>query len=35
MLQNEDAKARRVAIELIGQGGMAKPVDLLVKVAGK
>ena len=33
MLENEEAKARCVAIELIGQGGLDEPVDLLMKVA--
>jgi len=33
MLDDEDAKARRAAVELIGQGGLAAPADILMKAA--
>jgi HEAT repeat protein len=33
MLQSDDAAKRKLAIELVGRGGLPKPVDLLVEVA--
>lgn len=33
MLDNKEAEARRIAIELIGQGGLHDPVDLLMNAA--
>ncbi|MBI5091897.1 MAG: hypothetical protein HZB26_05560, partial [Candidatus Hydrogenedentes bacterium] len=34
LLQSDQTKARRVAVELIGRGGLDNPVALLMKVAG-
>lgn len=35
LLKNEKAETRRVAVDLIGQGGLEKPAGLLIKVAQK
>ena len=35
MLENEDASVRRVAVELIGQGALPSPAELLLQTAGE